>query len=55
MDARWFVNAFQMFEATDANDLEFTMVVSREGTHIDDNEEEQSAHVGTYFGTRDAR
>ena len=33
MDERWSGNAFQMFEATDENDLEFVMVVFR-GEHI---------------------
>ena len=42
MDDRWFGNAFQMFEATDENDLEIAMVVLRGGTHIDKDEEEQS-------------
>ena len=30
MDERWFGNAFQMFEATDENHLEFAVVVLRE-------------------------
>ena len=55
MDERWLGSAFQMFEATDENDLEFAMVVLRGGTHIDNDEEERSARVGTYFGMRDAR
>ena len=55
MDERWFGNAFQMFEATDENDLEFAMVVFRGGTHIDNDEEERSARVGTYRGMRVAR
>ena len=38
-----------VFEATDENDLEITMVVLRGGTHIDNDEEERSACVGTYF------
>ena len=33
MDERWFGNAFQMFVATDENDLVFAMVVLR-GEHI---------------------
>ena len=44
-----------MCEATDENDLEFAMVVLREGAYIDNDEEERSARVGTYFGMRDAR
>ena len=44
-----------MFEATDENDLEFAMVVFCGGTHIDNDEEERSAHVGTYRGMRVAR
>ena len=35
MEDRWFGNAFQIFEATDENDLEAAMVVLREGTHIE--------------------
>ena len=31
------------------------MVVLRGGTHIDKDEEERSARVGTYRGMRDAR
>ena len=44
-----------MFAAADENDLEPAMVVLRGGTHIDNNDEERSARVGTYFGMRDAR
>ena len=55
MDDRWFGNAFQMFDATDENDVEVSMVVLRGGTHIDRDEEERSARVGTYRGMRDAR
>ena len=55
MDDRWFGNAFQIFETTDKNDLEFAMVVLRGGTHIDKDKEEQSARAGTYRGMRDAR
>ena len=54
MDKRRLGNAFQMFEAIDENDLEIAMVVLRGGTHID-NDEERSAHVGTYREMRDAR
>ena len=55
MDDRWFDNEFQIFEATDENDLEVAMVVLRGGTHIDKAEEERSARAGTYLGMRDAR
>ena len=55
MDERWLGSAFQMLEATDENDLEFAMVVLRGGAHIDNDEEEWSACIGTYFGMRDAR
>ena len=55
MDERWLGSAFQMFEATDENDLEFAMVFLRGGTHIANDEEKRSARVGTYFGMRDAR
>ena len=43
-----------MFEATDENDLEVAMVVSRAGTHIDNDEEKWSRRY-TYRGIRDAR
>ena len=36
-----------MFEATDANDLEIAMTDLRGGTHIDNDEDERSARVGT--------
>ena len=36
-----------MFDATDENDFEVAMVVLRRGTHIDNDEEERSARVGT--------
>ena len=55
MDDRGFGNAFQIFEATDENDLEAAMVVLRVGTHIDKDEEERSARAGTYLGMRDER
>ena len=55
MEDRWFGNAFQIFEATDENDLEAAMVVLRRGTHIEKDEEERSARAGTYFGMRDER
>ena len=47
MDKRWFGNVFHMFDATDENDFEVAMVVLRGGTHIDNDEEERSARVGT--------
>ena len=34
MEDRWFGNEFQILGATDENDLEVAMVVSRGGTHI---------------------
>ena len=40
---------------TDENDLEVAMVVLRGGTHIEKDEEERSAHAGTYLGMRDER
>ena len=55
MDDRGFGNAFQIFEATDENDLEVTIVVLHGGTQIDEAEEERSARAGTYFGMRDTR
>ena len=55
MEDRWFGNAFQVFEATDENDLEAAMVVSRGGTHIEKDEEERSGRAGTYLGMRDKR
>ena len=42
MEDRWFGNAFQIFKATDENDLEAAMVVLRRGTHIEKDEEERS-------------
>ena len=55
MENRWFGNAFQIFEATDENDLEADMVVLPGGTHIEKDEEERIAHAGTYLGMRDER
>ena len=55
MNERWFGNEFQIFEATDENDLEAAMVVLRGGTHIDKDEEERGARADTYLGMRDAR
>ena len=48
MEDRWFGNAFQVFEATDENDLEAAMVVLRGGTHIEKD-------AGTYLGMRNER
>ena len=55
MDDRWFGNAFQIPESTDENDLEAAMVILRGGTQIDKDEEERSAHGGTYLRMRDTR
>ena len=55
MEDRWFGNAFQVFEATNENDLEDAMLVKRGGTHIEKDEEERSSRAGTYLGMRDAR
>ena len=43
MDEKWFDNAFQIFEATDENDLEIAMVVLRGGTNIGNDEEEEDS------------
>ena len=53
MEDRWFGNAFQIFGATDENDLEAAMVILRGGTHIEKDEEERSARTGTYLRMRD--
>ena len=55
MEDRWFGKAFQIFEATDENDLEAAMVVLRGGTQIERHEEERSGRAGTYLGMRDER
>ena len=55
MEDKWFGNAFQIFEATDENDLEAAMVVLRGGMHIEKEEDERSAHAGTYLRMRDER
>ena len=55
MEDRWFGKAFQIFEATDENDLEAAMVVLRGGIDIERHEEERSARAGTYLGIRDER
>ena len=41
MEDRWFGKVFQIFEATDENDLEAAMAVLRLGTHIERHEEER--------------
>ena len=41
MEDRWYGKAFQIFEATDENDLEAAMVVLRVGTHIERHEESE--------------
>ena len=46
MDDRQIGFAFQMFDATEENDLEFAMVVLREETHVDNDEGEWSACIG---------
>ena len=48
MDERWHGSLFQIFEATDENDLDFAIA------HID-KEEHRSDRVGTYRGIRAAR
>ena len=55
MEDRWFGNAFQIFEATDENNLEAAMVVLCGGTHIEKDEEERSGRAGTYLWMRDER
>ena len=46
MDERWPGSAFQIFGATDENDLEAAMEVLHRGTHIDKDDEEQSDCTG---------
>ena len=55
MEDRWFGKAFQIFEATDENDLETAKVVLRGGTQIEIHEEERRGRAGTYLGMRDER
>ena len=55
MDNKWFGSAFQIFEATDENDLEAAMVVLRRRTHIGKDEEDRSVRAGTYLGMRDEK
>ena len=48
MEDRWFDNAFQIFEATDENDLEAVMVVLRGGTLIEKTKKNgvlETAHI----------
>ena len=55
MDERWHGSEFQIFDATDENDLEVAMEVLRKGTHIDKDEEDRSECTGTYRGMSAAR
>ena len=50
MKDRWFGKAFQIFEATDGNDLEVAMLVLQGGTHFEKDEEARSACAGTNLG-----
>ena len=52
MEDRWSGNAFQIFEATDENDLEAARVVLRGGTHIEKDEEERRRERRRVFWTR---
>ena len=55
MDERLNGSAFQIFGATDKNDLEVVMEVLRRGTHIDKDEEERSDRTGAYRRMSTAR
>ena len=55
MDERWFSSEFQIFGATDENDLEVAMEVLRKGTHIDKDEEDPSDRTGAYRGMSTGR
>ena len=55
MEVRCFGNAFQIFEATDENDLEAAMVVLHGRAQIEKDEEERSARAGTYRGMREMK
>ena len=55
MDERWPGSVFQIFAATDKNDLEVAMEVFRKGTHIDKDEEDWSDRTGAYRGMSAAR
>ena len=46
---------FQIYEATDENDLDVAIAVFRLGTHIDNEEEDRNDHVGTYCGIKAAK
>ena len=50
MDERWFGSEFQIFGATDENDLEDAMEVLRKGTPIDKDEEDLSDRTGANRG-----
>ena len=54
MDERWHGSLFQIFGATDENDLDFVTAVFRVETHID-KEEDRSDRVGTYREIRAVR
>ena len=55
VDERWFGSEFQIFGATDENDLDVAMEVLRKGTLIDKDEEDQSDRTGAYRGMSTAR
>ena len=55
MDERWFGSEFQIFGATDENDLEVAIEVLRNGTYIDKDEEDRSDRRGAYRGMSTAR
>ena len=54
MDERWPRSVFQIFDATEENDLGVAMEVLRKGTHIDKDEEERSDRTGAYRGMSEA-
>ena len=55
VDERWFGSEFQIFGATDENDLKVAMGGLRKGTHIDKDEEDRSDRTGAYRGMSTAR
>ena len=55
MDKRWFGSEFQIFGATDENDLEVALEVLHKGTPIDKDEEDWSDRTGAYCGMSTAR
>ena len=55
VDERWFGSEFQIFGATDENDLDIGMEVLCKGTHIDMDEENWSDRTGAYRGKSTAR